>query len=290
MLATLENNKLKIKVESFGAQLKNLILKKNKKDYLWDGDPKYWQRRAPVLFPIVGRLKDESYLYQGKKYQMSQHGFARDKEFELAEKGKDFLAYILESDQETLAVYPFKFKLKIYYQLENNNLKISYEITNQDSKKIYFSIGAHPAFKWPFAAGDKKKDYYLEFEQKEKTANHLLDSGLLNHKKELLLDNQQRLELYPEIFENDALVFKNLTSDKISLKSKNSKHKIELSFADFPYLGIWSQSAKAPFICIEPWQGIADSIDSSGRLEEKEAIISLKKGAQKSFSYQIKLS
>lgn len=278
MISKLENNKIKIEVDNQGAQLQKLILKENEKNYLWHGDSKYWGRRAPVLFPIVGRLKEDKYQYNSQEYKMTQHGFARDNEFKLVDQGNNYLTYALEENEKTLEKYPFKFRLEIKYTIQENSLVITYKVINQDQKDMYFSIGAHPAFYWPLKEDEKKEDYYLEFDQEEKAAKYLLETGLLNHKKELILDNQKILELCPDIFKNDALVFKDLKSKKVTLKSKKSEREVQMEFKNFPYLGIWSQSAAAPFICIEPWQGIADSVDSSGKIEEKEGIKHLKSG------------
>ena len=255
-----------------------LVLKKDNKNYLWHGDSKYWGRTAPVLFPIVGRLKDDSYIYNNQEYKMTQHGFARDNKFELVEEARNYLIYALEAAPETLEQYPFKFRLEIKYSLRGNSLNITYQVINQDQKDMYFSIGAHPAFYWPLTEAEKKEDYYLEFEKKEEAARYLLEAGLLNQQQELILDNQKSLELFPDIFEDDALVFKDLKSEKITLKSKKSERKVQVEFKDFPYLGIWSQSAEAPFICLEPWHGIADAVDSSFRIEEKEGVNQLAPG------------
>lgn len=289
MLTKIENDKLKITADSDGAQLKDLILKEDDKNYLWHGDPEYWGRQAPVLFPIVGRLKEDRYFYNEREYKMTQHGFARDMEFELSESEDNYLLYTLNYNQQSLEIYPFKFKLEIKYELEKNKLNISYRVFNEDQKEMYYSIGAHPAFYWPLEEGEKKEDYYLEFKREESTARYLLEDGLLNNKKELVLDKEKKLDLYPGLFKDDALVFKNISSDKLALKSNNSSREVEMEFEDFPYLGIWSQSAEAPFICIEPWQGISDSTDSSGKLEEKEGINTLSPGEEECFNYSIKI-
>lgn len=278
MISKLESEEIKIKVDTQGAQLQQLILKEDDENYLWHGDSKYWGRRAPVLFPIVGRLKDDKYQYKGQEYKMTQHGFARDNEFKLIEQEKNSLTYALEENKETLKKYPFKFRLEIKYTLKKNSLAVTYTVINTDQKKIYFSIGAHPAFYWPLEEDEKKEDYYLEFEKEEYAPKYLLKAGLLNNKKELILDNQKRLKLNSAIFKDDALVFKDLKSEKVTLKSRKSDREVEVEFKNFPYLGIWSQSKAAPFICIEPWQGIADSVDSSGKIKEKEGINKLKIG------------
>ncbi|MFW6251923.1 MAG: aldose 1-epimerase family protein, partial [Halanaerobium sp.] len=260
MLSKIENQELEVEVDTRGAQLQKIILKKDNKNYLWHGDAKFWGRRAPVLFPIVGRLKKDKYQYRDQEYMMTQHGFARDKEFELVEEDENYLTYALEEDNNTLKIYPFKFRLQIKYTIESNSLAVTYRVVNQDPKDIFFSIGAHPAFYWPLNEDEKKEDYYLEFEKEEKAARYLLENGLLSQQTELLLNNQKTLKLTPEIFKNDALVFKDLKSKKVALKSRKSEREVELEFNNFPYFGIWSQSAAAPFICLEPWQGIADSV------------------------------
>ncbi|TDO93925.1 galactose mutarotase-like enzyme [Halanaerobium saccharolyticum] len=289
MISKLENEEIEIEVDTQGAQLQKLILKKDDKNYLWHGDSKFWGRRAPVLFPIVGRLKNDEYQYNGQKYKMTQHGFARDNEFELVDQGKNYLTYTLEENKETLEKYPFQFRLEIKYTIQANSLLITYQVINQDQKDMFFSIGAHPAFYWPLEDDEKKEDYYLEFEKEENVNKYLLESGLLNHEKEKILSDSNILELQPDIFKDDALVFKDLKSEKVTLKSRNSKREVQVEFNKFPYLGIWSQSAEAPFICIEPWQGIADSVDSSGKIEEKEGIIKLNPDNMHSCSYSISI-
>lgn len=289
MISKLENDKILIKADSLGAELKKLVLKKNNKDYLWHGDSKYWGRSAPVLFPFVGRLKDDKYVYNNQEYKMTQHGFARDKEFELIDQGENHLTFSLTEDKASLKKYPFKFRLEIKYKIKGNSLAVSYKVRNCDQKKMFFSIGAHPAFYWPLNKNENKEDYYLEFNKTETASRYLLESGLLNNQKEKLIEKSKKLELKADTFKDDALVFKDIKSEKIILKSRKSEAKVEMEFEGFPYLGIWSQSAAAPFICIEPWHGIADSVDSSGKLEEKEGIMSLEAGNNFESTYVIKI-
>jgi galactose mutarotase-like enzyme len=289
MISKLENDKILIKADSLGAELKKLVLKKNNKDYLWHGDSKYWGRSAPVLFPFVGRLKADKYVYNNQEYKMTQHGFARDKEFELIDQGENHLTFSLTEDKASLKKYPFKFRLEIKYKIKGNSLAVSYKVRNCDQKKMFFSIGAHPAFYWPLNKNETKEDYYLEFKKTETASRYLLESGLLNNKKEKLMEKSKKLDLKADTFKDDALVFKDIKSEKIILKSRKTEAKVEMEFEGFPYLGIWSQSAAAPFICLEPWHGIADSVDSSGKLEEKEGIMSLEAGNNFESTYVIKI-
>lgn len=289
MITELENEVTKIEVDTAGAQLQSFILKADNKDYLWSGDAKYWKRKAPVLFPIVGRLKNNTYNYAGKEYEMSQHGFARDMEFELIEHSAQALTYSLKATAETLKIYPFQFELLIKYQLEKNKLKISYQVNNQDEKEMYFSIGAHPAFNWPLSKDETKSDYVLEFEHPENAARYLLADGLLTGSTKPMLVDSKTIKLKADLFENDALVFKNLKSEIITFRSRSTEREVKIEFAGFPYLGIWSQSIKAPFICLEPWHGVADIQKSSGNLTEKIGIKSLAVGETFKTGYTISI-
>lgn len=286
----IENEELLAEFELHGAQLRRLKSKVKAKDFLWHGDAKYWKRSAPILFPIVGRLKNDQYQFEGKKYSLSQHGFARDKDFELRENKKDSILFRLIHSQATLEVYPFKFELYIEYRLKKNKLEIEYRLKNIDQKAIYFSIGAHPAFYWPLDKNLSKEDYILEFEKVENLKRYLLnDEGLLTGQSEEFLKESKKIELKEELFKADALVFKNPKSESITLKSPLSNDELKLNFESFPYLGIWSKAEGAPFICIEPWYGIADSVDSTGDLKNKEGIIRLKSGKQFSCQHSIEI-
>jgi len=287
MIGSIENDFLKISVKNSGAELISIKNKKNNYEYIWQGNPKFWARRAPILFPIVGKLKDNSYQAEGKSFQMLQHGFARDMHFELAEKKSSSLTYSLKYSPETLKNYPYKFELLIKYDLSKNKLKISYEVKNLDSKKIYFSIGGHPAFNCPIVSNEKFNDYFLEFDVKEHAERYVLKDGLLTDNKEPILKDEKILPLTQELFAKDALVFKNLKSDHVTLKSRRSKVKIHFNFKGFPYIGIWSKPG--PFVCIEPWYGHADNENATGELKDKEGILSIEKGKVFDCHYSIEI-
>lgn len=271
----LENDCLQVTVQTFGAELSSIINKENNQEYLWQADPKFWNRHAPVLFPIVGRLKDNAYTYNGKNYTLPQHGFARDMVFSLKDQSEDELKFSLKHQNETLENYPFKFEFEISYKLIGSAVKVSYRISNIDNKEIYFSVGAHPAFICPLNLEEKFDDYYLEFDEVESAERHLLSNGLFNNKTESVLESSNQLPLTYGLFEKDAIVFKNLKSTTVSLKSKKSNNGVKFSFNGFPYLGIWTKNFGAPFLCIEPWCGLADNEKASGYLSEKEGIIKL---------------
>jgi galactose mutarotase-like enzyme len=271
----LQNDFLKLTIQSKGAELSSIVNKKNDKEYLWQADPKYWNRHAPVLFPIVGKLKKETYNFEHKDYQMSQHGFARDLDFKLVNDSKELLTFRLEESEETLKKYPFRFRFDITYELKGSAVEVSYQINGNNNKEIYFSVGAHPAFLCPIHKAETFEDYYLEFSELETADRHLLTDSLFNGKTETVLNNAKRLPLSYPLFENDAIVFSDLKSNEISLKSTKSENGVKVSFEGFPYMGIWTKEPCAPFLCIEPWCGLADNQNASGLLSEKEGIVKL---------------
>jgi galactose mutarotase-like enzyme len=287
MVASIENDFLKVSAKASGAELISIKNKNNNLDYLWQGDPQFWGRRAPVLFPIVGKLKNNTYRAEGKEFQLPQHGFARDSHFDLVKASAESIFYSLKSSEETLKFYPYQFELNISYTLIQNRLEVKYQVKNSDNKKIWFSIGGHPAFNCPLGPNEKFNDYFLEFEQKENSETHLISDGLLNGKTEALLKNSNRIELNEKIFSKDALIFMGLKSSAVTMKSSSSAVSINFNFKGFPALGIWSKPG--PFVCIEPWYGHADTIDFNGELNEKPGILSLEQGKEFSCVYAIEI-
>lgn len=277
MIEAIENEFLKIEIETAGAELRSIYHKIKKREFLWQGDPEFWPRRAPVLFPIVGKLKGNEYKVDGKIFKLTQHGFARDKEFATFKTNDSKVTFALISDKDSIKVYPFDFELKITYELIQNTLKVYYEVINPGEDQIYFSIGAHPGFICPVNSNEKFEDYYIEFEKEETLSRHLLDEGLFNGKTEAILNDSRILDLNYDLFLKDAIVLKNMRSTYLILKSKSSDHSLKFEFSKFPYFGIWTKP-NAPFICLEPWCGIADNINVEGELKEKEGIIILRKG------------
>lgn len=288
MTFELKNDFLKVKINSFGAELNSLQKIDNSCEYIWQANSKYWARYSPILFPIVGRLKEDSYFYKDKKYSMSQHGIARDKEFEVVNKEESFIEFRLCSDEKSFEIYPFSFELYLSYKLEKSSLIISYKVVNKSDEKILFSIGAHPAFNWTLDENEKKEDYFLEFEV-DKIKRYFLDEkGLLFKSDDLKLENN-KLFLNEELFKDDALVFEDSNIKQVVFKSVKNEKFIKVNFDNFPYLGIWSKPSGAPFLCIEPWFGVADDKNSNQKLEEKKGINSLKKDEEFFCSYSIEI-
>lgn len=278
----IKNSFIKAKIKSFGAELNSLQKIDEDLEYIWQGNPKYWARHSPVLFPIVGRLKDDSYFYKNKKYNLSQHGFARDKEFELIKKEDDFIEFSLKNDEETLKNYPFLFELNISYKLEKTKLIISYKVKNRSEDRLYFSIGAHPAFN--ISSGD-----FLDFEDVRTSKRYFLDDKGLIYKNEDLNFENSKLYLDKDLFKHDALVFNDKNIKSIILRDKNSNKILKVEFKDFPYLGVWSKPNLAPFVCIEPWFGVADEENSNQNIEDKRGVQVLLKDELFSCFYSIEV-
>ena len=278
----IKNSFIKAKIKSFGAELNSLQKIENDFEYIWQADSKYWARHSPVLFPIVGRLKDDSYIYKGKKYNLSQHGFARDKDFELVKKDEDFIEFSLKNDEKTLEIYPFLFELNISYKLEKTKLIISYKVKNRSEDRLYFSIGAHPAFN--ISSGD-----FLDFEDVRTAKRYFLNDKGLIYKNEELDFVQNKLILDENIFKKNALVFNDENIKAISLRDKNKNKILKVEFKNFPYLGIWSKPNLAPFVCIEPWFGVADEENSNQNIEDKRGVQVLLKDELFSCFYSIEV-
>lgn len=273
MTHSLQNSTFQISVQELGAELNSFKNTHTHLEYIWQANPAVWSRHAPMLFPIVGKLKDNHYTYQGKEFTLPQHGFARDQVFNLVSQTENTLTFALTHSPATLVKYPFEFELTITYRLEANRLTIGYQVANPGHNNLYFSLGAHPGFTCPLLPDEVFSDYYLQFEQPENLERYLLDQGLQNGQTEPVpLENNTILPLHYNLFEKDALVLKNIASEKISLRSKNHAHGLDFTFRGYPYLGIWTKEKDAPFICLEPWHGLADSVNSTGDLTQKEGI------------------
>ena len=236
----------------------------------------YWKRHFPVLFPIVGKLKQNRTIINGRTYEMSQHGFARDMEFEPITKLNNFHSYVLRSNPSTMVKYPFEFALYITYRTDENKLTTIYKVVNEGDTNMPFGIGGHPAFK--IDRDDLlNEELYLEFEQDEDKIHFLyLVDGLIGteYAKNIMID-KRRIKITKDTFNNDAVIMKGLTSHKISLKRRRgNKTLLTMDYEGFPYLGIWSKPG-APFLCIEPWYSTADAIKTTGIFTQKNDIIFL---------------
>ncbi len=272
----IENEFYRLSVYNLGAELNSVFSKVLNKELLWHADKDIWARNAPVLFPIVGKLKENRYEYSGKQYNLPQHGFARDKEFKIVEQSQNQITFQLKETEETLLIYPFQFNLKISYELSGETIKCIYTVENSGNKDLWFSIGAHPGFICPVYEGEGLAEYKINFEKPEKSKRRLLQDGLFNNAYEPIFEEPGTLALSQKLFDKDAIVFDDLISTSLKLLSK--KYCLNFSWFNMPYFGIWTKKGTEQFVCLEPWAGIADSINSLGKLEEKEGVIKLNSG------------
>lgn len=270
MIVTISNAQLSATINTLGAELISLV--KNNKNYIWQVDETFWNKTSPILFPIVGRLKNDSYTYNGKSYQLPRHGFARNMEFSFDKKSDSQVIFELNETDETKANYPFDFKLLMAYTLMDNELVIEYFVRNQSEEVLPFSIGAHPAF----AIDGNFEDFSLKFNKEDSFETHHLENESFNGKTTLVETENNAISLNYTLFEKDALVFKHLKSNEVVLKHLD-KNILKVNYDNFPYLGIWTKQ-NAPFLCIEPWCGLADAINHNENLEDKEGINHLPAG------------
>ncbi|MBQ3413786.1 MAG: aldose 1-epimerase family protein [Clostridia bacterium] len=280
---------LTIESSNHGAEL--ISIKLNGKEMLHQGNSvldengkPFWGRHAPVLFPIVGKLKDNKTKINGNIYEMNQHGFARDMDFKELEKTEKKHKYVLKFNSETLKKFPFKFELYVEYEIIGNELTTKYTVINKDNKDMLFGIGGHPAFICNYCT----ENYELEFEkQEDKIEFYKLQEGLIKTKPINNILENNKIKLTKNIFDEDAIIMKNITSDRVTLINlKNNKKVLEFDFTGFPYLAIWSKKG-APFVCIEPWQNHTDSINSNGEFCEKEDIIKLRSNEKFECKYKV---
>jgi galactose mutarotase-like enzyme len=290
MQIQLENDKLKVAVNTFGAEIASIYNKANACEYLWNADGAYWKRSAPVLFPFVGSLKNKEFLYDGKAYPMGQHGFARDMEFTVVSATDNEAWFQLSSNEETLAKYPFAFSLSIGYILSGSTLKVLWKVANQDNKEMYFSIGGHPAFMCPLNGQGQQTDYYISFDTDQNLTYSLLSANGLVEKEGLVLDTQGgMLPVDAHMFDRDALIIEGKQASKVSLCTPDKKPYLSVQF-DAPLFGLWSPAGKnAPFICIEPWYGRCDKESFTGTLAEREYGNTLQPEGVFEVSYEIEV-
>ncbi|WP_088043032.1 aldose 1-epimerase family protein [Bacillus sp. EAC] len=273
-MSILENELIKITTKSEGAELTSIFSKNNKIEYLWNANPSFWGRHAPVLFPIVGKLFENQYKINNETYELSQHGFARDFNFNLVDEKKDEITYELLSNEQTSEKFPFIFSLRINYKIKNETIYITYEVTNKDTVTMPFSIGAHPAFNVPIMEGESFEDYFLQFDDQEIIETIKLEGAYRNGKRELIAENTNVLPLTRKLFKDDALILEKLNKNAISIRSKNHPNYVKVEFVGFPYVGIWTTQT-APFVCIEPWYGIADEMGFVKEMKDRLGVQSL---------------
>ena len=258
---SLENDKIRIEIDSHGAELKSLVKKETGAEYMWCADPEYWGRTSPVLFPFVGNVSGKQYRTKGKIYDMGQHGFARDMEFTLESQTDNEIWFVLRSNEETLAKYPYEFVLKLGYRLDGAKVEVLWHVENPSEEELPFAIGGHPAFYCPVTSGVKQSDCYIQFDVAGPLKCSTIDGYLVGDRVDTYELEDGMLRIDEHLFDNDALIIEKQNIKKVFLT-------IEL---DAPLFGIWRPADPgAPFVCIEPWYGRSDRIGYAGELRDRE--------------------
>ena len=287
---TLENEFLTVGVSSYGGALTS-IRSKDGIEYLWQGDPAYWAKQAPLLFPICGSIRDgHAMIGDHKETHMSRHGIVRTREFTCDHQSDHAITLSITADEEMKEQFPYAFKFSVTYELDGHSLRNIITVENQDGERMPFFTGGHPAFNCPIVSGDDYTDYYVEFEKEETYSipEQLLDSGLLNMQhRSALLDHTRRLPLSFDLFKNDSLVFDALASRSVKLASDKHGHSVQVDFADFPYLVLWTTANNGPFLAIEPWLGVSTCSDESDQFEDKRNVQFAEPGEKKNYCFTI---
>jgi galactose mutarotase-like enzyme len=276
-------------ISETGAELKSLVDLATGQEYMWSGDPAWWNGVAPVLFPVIGGMKDGGFSWEGRQYKMGSHGFARGSQFSVASSSADAVEFELASSAKTRESYPFDFRLRAGFTLERSGLAVRYQVTNTGRSRMYFSLGSHPAFRIPFAGGSLE-NYYLLFECEEELERWFFKDGLVVADRTApVMDSSRVLTISRKLFDDGILIFKAPRSREFTLANSMNPRAIRIATDGVPYLGVWSKPGGAPFLCIEPWHGLPDSTAATGNLAEKEGIIPLDASASFAAGYRIEL-
>ena len=270
-MITIQNAYLTAAFNTVGAELKSLVM--DGQEYIWHGDPNIWKSSCPILFPVCGGMKEDRYTYKGVEYPMTRHGFARTREFAVESHTENQVVFLQTSDEETKKMYPFDYELRVQYTLEGKSLQILYTVTNKGQETMYFSIGSHEGYFTP----EGVEDYDILFPQKETLNSNILCGTLVSANQMPIIKEQNYLPIYEKYFMIDTLVFKDLVSRSAILRNRKTGRAIRVDFPDAKYFMVWHKPS-APFLCLEPWNGIGDALGSSYAIEEKEGINLLSAG------------
>lgn len=286
----LENQYLKLRVSSLGAEIQSL---KDQEDveYIWQGDATYWSGRAPHLFPICGGLRDNQAFYRKERLSMPRHGLVRKREFSLQKQTDQELVFSIQPDPDMLEAYPFYFEFRVLYFLENKTLRVSYQVYNKDQELLPFFVGGHPAFRCPLVAGEDFEDYELLFSQDFKaTYPACLKDGLTDQSSQSPFPlKDARIQLSYDLFDQDSLILTNIPAKKVDLRSTRSDHGLSLTYHDFDHLILWTSHNQGPFLALEPWNGLSTDLAESDDFEDKAGLMKVPVGQMRQFSYDISI-
>ncbi len=282
----IKNKHLKVVISDLGAELQSIQMINDSVELLWQLNKQVWERQAPLLFPIIGRLKDEEYKYNERTYKIPIHGFAYTSNFKIKEQLEEKITFSLTDNNITKSVYPFLFELLVTYQLDENKLIKQHTIINKGEDKMLFELGGHEGYNLSLFSGEKMEDYYLQFTNQGSLLTYTTDEDVMMNKfkKEIPLDNN-KLFMSPEVFKNDALIMDNLKVREVAIKNTKNPYVVKVIFEDFKYLGIWTKYMRSNYVCIEPWSSLPDANYIDKQLLNKQDIISLQPNEKKELTY-----
>ena len=276
MVYALENEHISIKIKQLGAELCSYFDKETKREVIWQADPIFWKRHAPILFPIIGKVNNNKYRIGKDAFNIGQHGFARDQEYKIISESEHSIRLGISSTKKTRSIFPFDFKLEIEFSLKEKELKVLYHVQNTSDNQIYFCLGAHPGFNCPFDENSKFSEYKLKFEKKEKSDRILLSTnGFRTGDRAKSWLTGDTIQLSEELFKDDALIFDDLKSSFLIIESESVKESIKIVWNNYPHIGIWKPLNNAPFVCIEPWNGMADQASLDTDFKDKFGVVTL---------------
>jgi galactose mutarotase-like enzyme len=289
MEISLENDLLKLQFNKSGAELKSIYSIKDNVEFLWQGPSALWDRGAPILFPVIASLRNNTYYHNDLAYEMKIHGFALHEQFEVYKKTNNEICFILYSNDQLSKIYPFAFEVRVIYTLSDNKVDFKYEVRNTGSKTMYFSIGGHPTFNCPLFQDESFTDYFLEFDIPEELQSIKMNGPYLIREKKKVKTVSKYLHLNKDLFRENALIFEHLASTNLTLRSNKNNWRICVDFKGFPYLGVFANTFvdSDKFVCIEPWFGIPDYNEGDKELAKKPGILSLEKGKEFVCNYSI---
>lgn len=290
-MITLTNDQLTVQVDELGAQLHSIKRHDDSREYLWQGDPASWGRQAPILFPFVGRLKDDQYVFGGHTYHQTQHGFARDRRFAVVSQDADRVTFEQHDDDRTRQAFPFAFSLQVTMTLVGDQVRINYTVKNPSNQQsLIYAIGAHPGFNMPLTAGSDFDQVQLSVQPAEEYSRIILRGPYNDSNHPTCIDMHQPLTINHETFKNDAVIFKTAGSDfAATLTDPAGQHGVTVTTQGTQYVGVWSAyPAQANFVCVEPWWGIADNLNADGQLLHKQDMHRLAPGQQAQYQFSIR--
>lgn len=276
-MVELSNQYLTVNLHPKGAEIISIVGNQDHINYMWKRDACQWANSAPILFPIVGAIKNDTCRIDGKEYHMTQHGFARHNEFEIKNQSQTEVTFTLVSNAEIIKQYPFLFELNVTYKLVENTLTCFINVKNKDHQTIYFQVGGHPAFACPFMENESSNDYYVEFSEYETRNQKVIDVAKrgMSHVQLPFFDHEKRFFVRQQLFNNDVIVIKDFKSENISIKSLNHQKSIVFHMQGFDHVGLWTAKHVGGLLAIEPWVGHADYVDFDGEFKEKESCVAL---------------